>query len=114
MPNNGVLTPNLLNIPFASCFLFIVDFLLPLIAHFDNSIILPLLVFKVLGFMFLVFFYTFNNKMTLFYIHDFKHKYVVVNNLLIICFNKFIAFNNLTDAYFLTFSIRLIFSVSPF
>ena len=36
---NGVLRPELLNIPLASCFLMNLDFLLPHIAHFDNSIV---------------------------------------------------------------------------
>ena len=41
---NGVLIPNLLNNPFASCLLINLDFLLLHIAHFDNIISLPLLV----------------------------------------------------------------------
>ena len=41
---NEVLGPKLLNIPLASCFLINLDFLLPNIAHFDNSIVLSLLV----------------------------------------------------------------------
>ena len=53
---NGVLIPKLLNNQFAYCFLMNLDFLLPHIAHFDNSIILLLLVFETLGFMFSVFF----------------------------------------------------------
>ena len=48
---NGVLRPTLLNIPFASCPFINLDFLLPHIAHFDNSIVLPLLVFRALGFI---------------------------------------------------------------
>ena len=76
-PNNGILfngalRPKLLTIPLASCFLMNLDFLLPHIAHFDNSIILPLLVFETLKFIFCIFFHTFNNKITLFYILDFK------------------------------------------
>ena len=53
---NEVLGPKLLNIPLASCFLISLDFLLPNIAHFDNSIVLSLLVFKTLGFISYVFF----------------------------------------------------------
>ena len=51
---NGVLRLKLLNIPFASCFLINFDFLLSHTAHFDNNIVLPLLVFETLGFMFSV------------------------------------------------------------
>ena len=58
---NGVLRSKLLNILLASCFLTNIDFLLPYTAHFDNSIVLLLLVFETLGFMFSVFFYTLNN-----------------------------------------------------
>ena len=50
----GVLIPNLLNNTFASCFLINLDFLLPHIAHFDNIIILPLLVLETCGFIFSV------------------------------------------------------------
>ena len=72
-PNTGilfkrVLIPTLLNIPLASCFLINFDFLQPHIAHFDNIIVLPLLVFETLGLMLSVFFYTLNNKIALFYI----------------------------------------------
>ena len=55
---NDVLTPKLLNNLFASWFLINVDFLLPHIAHFDNIVFLPLLVFETFGFMFSVFFFT--------------------------------------------------------
>ena len=51
---NGVLIPKLLNNPFASWFLINIDFLLPHITHFDNIIVLLLLVFETLGFMFSV------------------------------------------------------------
>ena len=51
---NGVLAPKLRSIPLASCFLINFDFLLPHIAHFDNRIVLPLLVFETLGLMFSV------------------------------------------------------------
>ena len=50
----GVLIPNLLNNPIASCFLINLDFLLPHIAHFDYIIILPLLVLETCGFIFSV------------------------------------------------------------
>ena len=64
---NGLLLPRLLNNPFASCFLINLDFLLPHIAHFDNIIILPLLVFDTTGLMFPVFFCPLDNKIALFY-----------------------------------------------
>ena len=61
--------PKLLNIPLASCFLINLDFLLPHIAHFDNIIVLPLLVFETTGLTFSVFvFCTLDNKITLLYI----------------------------------------------
>ena len=56
---NGVLTPKLFNSSFASWFLINLDFLLPHIAHFDNMVFLPLLVFETLGFMFPVSFLNF-------------------------------------------------------
>ena len=60
-PNTGILLrgvfiPTLLNIPLASCFLINFDLLLSHIAHFDNIIVLPLLVFETLGVMLSVFF----------------------------------------------------------
>ena len=57
---NGFLTPKLLNSPFASWFLINLDFLLPHIVHFDNIIVLPLLVFEIIGIMFIYLFYTLN------------------------------------------------------
>ena len=67
--SSPVLKPRLVNIPFASCFLINLHFLLPHIAHFENFIVLPLLVFETTGLMFSVYsFYTSNNNMTLFYI----------------------------------------------
>ena len=54
---NSVLRPKLLNIPFASCFLINLDFLVLHIAHFDNIIVLPLVVFETLGLMFSVYFF---------------------------------------------------------
>ena len=41
----------------SSCFLINLDFLQPNVAHFDNNIVLQLLVFETLGFMFPVFFF---------------------------------------------------------
>ena len=55
---NGVLRPKLLNNALAYCFLINLDFLLPHILHFDNSIVLLLLVGETLGFMLSVFFFT--------------------------------------------------------
>ena len=52
------LIPKLLNNPFACCSLINFYFLLPHIAHFDKIIALPLVVFKTLGFMLSVFFFT--------------------------------------------------------
>ena len=68
---NGVLKHNYLIILLLLVFLINLDFLLPHIAHFDNNIALPLLVFETTGSIFSVFFffffYTFKNKMVLFY-----------------------------------------------
>ena len=61
---NGFLIPKLLNIPFASWFLINLDFLVSHIAHFDNKIALPLLVFETLGLFFQYFFYTLNNMIS--------------------------------------------------
>ena len=98
---NGVLRPKVLTIPFTSYFLINFDFLLPHIAHFDNSTVLPLLLFITFGFMFSLFFYTLKNKMALFYICNFK--------LLLI-----ISLRLITSSMpnFLPSSIRLLFSVS--
>ena len=57
---NDVLTPKLLNSPFATWSLINLKFLLPHTAHFDNIVFLPLLVFETLGFMFSVSFQDFN------------------------------------------------------
>ena len=65
---NGVLRAKLYNNPLASYFLINLGFLLPQIAHFDNSIFLVLLVFETLWFMFFVSFYILNNVKALFYI----------------------------------------------
>ena len=53
----GVLIARLLNNPFASCFLINFDFLEPHIAHFDNIIVLPLLVAETFGSILSVFFF---------------------------------------------------------
>ena len=50
--------PKLLNNPFACCSLINFDFLLPHMAHFDKTIVLPLLVFETFGSMLSVFFFT--------------------------------------------------------
>ena len=58
----GVVIPRLLNHPFASCMFFKslmnFDSLAPHIAHFDNIILLPLIVFETTGLVFSVCFYT--------------------------------------------------------
>ena len=56
-PNNGiflkgVLILRLLNNPFACCHLINFDFLAPHIGHFDDIIVLSLLVFETTGLMF--------------------------------------------------------------
>ena len=63
----GVLITRLLNNSFASRFLINFYFLEQHIAHFDNIIVLPLLVAEILGSILSVFFCTLNNKTTLFY-----------------------------------------------
>ena len=100
---NGVLRPKLLNEPFASSFLINIDFLLPRIAHFDNSIVLLLLVFEILGFMISVFFYTSNNTIALFCTSDFKLLLIISLRLIV-----------LSILILLPSSIRLFFSVSLF
>ena len=63
---NGTIPPNkVLNNPLAPCSLRNFDFLILHTEHFNKSIIL---VFKTSGFLLCVFFYTLNNKITLFYI----------------------------------------------
>ena len=66
-PNNGILLngvsrSKLLSIPLVFCFLINLDFLLPHIAHFDTSIVLPLLVFQTFGFILSVFFLHFKQQ----------------------------------------------------
>ena len=69
---NTFTTPNkLLNTPLASCSLRNFNFLLLHTAHFDKRIILPFLVFT-------TYFYTLNNKTTLFYI---QFKFLFVNRI---------------------------------
>ena len=58
---NGVLRPKLLNIPFASCSVINLDFLLLHATHFDNNIDLPFLVLKTFEFTFSVFFLAFQH-----------------------------------------------------
>ena len=53
---NGILRAKLLYSPFAFQFLINLDFLLSHYGHFDNIIVLLLLVFETLGFMFFVYF----------------------------------------------------------
>ena len=65
---NGVLIPNLLNNPLASCLLINLEFLLPHIAHFDNIISLPLLVLETCGFMFFVYFLHFKQDDSFLYL----------------------------------------------
>ena len=55
----GVLIPRLLNNAFASCFLINFAFLEPHIAHFDNVIVLPLLVAETFGSILSVFLFFF-------------------------------------------------------
>ena len=53
-------------------FLINIDFLRLHIAHFDNNIVLLLLVFETLQFLFSVFLYTLSNIIGLLYSLDFK------------------------------------------
>ena len=78
---NGVLIPNLLNNPVASCFLINLDFLAPLIAHFDNIIILPLLVLETCGSMFFVCFLHFKQYYSIFipmYSRKTSQNYIII------------------------------------
>ena len=59
---NGVLRTKLLNIPFASCSFINLDSLLPHTAHFDNSIVLPFLLFNT--FEFTIFVFDISNNMS--------------------------------------------------
>ena len=76
----GVLIPNLLNNPFASCFLINLDFLLLHIVHFD-IITLPLLVLETCGFIFSVYFQHFKQYDSILYIciaHKIIQNYIVI------------------------------------
>ena len=53
---NGVLRSNGLNTPFASCSFINFGFLLPHTAHFDDNIVVPVLVFNTFGSTFSVLF----------------------------------------------------------
>ena len=58
----GTLIPlNLLNNPLAFCSLINLEFLLPQTSEFDESIILPFLIFSTFGFLFPVFFSAFQS-----------------------------------------------------
>ena len=52
----GILRPKVVNFPLSSCFLINLDFLQPHTVHFDNVIVLPVLVFETLGFILYLFF----------------------------------------------------------
>ena len=74
---------HLLNNPFASCLLINLDFLLPYIAHFYSTIILPLLVLETCGFMFFVYFLHFRQYDSILYL-CIIHK--IIQNCIIISF----------------------------
>ena len=78
---NSVLIPNLFNNPFASCLLINFHFLLLHTAHFDNIIILRLLVIETCGFILFVYFLHFKQYDSILYIHI-AHK--IVQNCIII------------------------------
>ena len=71
----------MVDILFASCFLIKLYFLLLHIGHFDNIIILPLLVLETCGFMFFVYFLQFKQYDSILYIHV-AHK--IIQNCIII------------------------------
>ena len=78
---NGVLIPNLLYNPFASCLLINLDFLLLHIEHFDNIIILPLLVLETCGFIFFVCFLHFKQYDSILYLcvsHKIIQNYIII------------------------------------
>ena len=77
----GVLIPNLLNNPFASCFLINLDFLLPHIARFDNVINLPLLALETCGSLLFVYLLHFKQYDSILYIRI-AHK--IIQNCIII------------------------------
>ena len=72
---NGVSIPKLPNGSFASWFLINLDFLLPYIVHFDNTIFLLLFVFEILGFMFSVCFLPFKQYE---FILNIAHKIIIL------------------------------------
>ena len=63
---NGVLIPELLNNPFASCSFINFDFLLPHTTQFDNTIVLTFLVLKTLEFILSVLFLHFKQEVHMF------------------------------------------------
>ena len=64
---NGVLRPKLLNNIFASCSFINLHFLLLHTAHFDDNIVLPVLVFNTLEFTLSVSFLHFKQYVDMFY-----------------------------------------------
>ena len=72
------------------------DFLLPHIAHFHNTIVLPLLVFETLGFMFSVFF-----------LHFKQYDFIFICSYMYLLFQtviyNFITLNNFINTYISTF-----------
>ena len=79
----GVLIPKLLYIPFASCFLINLDFLLLDIAHFDIIISLPLLVLDTWGFTFFVYFLHLKSMIPFLYLCII---HIIIQNCIIISF----------------------------
>ena len=75
---NDVLIPNLLNNPFSSWFLINLDFLLLHIVHFNNIIILPLLVLQTCGFIFFLYVSYILNNMNPFYMFD-NFKFLILH-----------------------------------
>ena len=71
---NGVLTPKLLNIIFASCSFINLDFLLTHTAHFYNNTVLSFLVFNTLESTFFVFILHFKQ-----YANKFIYEYFRIN-----------------------------------
>ena len=63
---NLVFRPKLVNVPLNSCFLTNLAFLLSHMPHFDDIIVLPLILFATFGFILSLCFCTSNNKVTLF------------------------------------------------
>ena len=63
---NIVFRPKLVNVRLNSCFLANLDFLLSHMPHFDDVIVLPLILYATFGFILSLCFCTLNNKITLF------------------------------------------------